>query len=277
MSEIIKDTSTTLALGITGATNASGQIYRYGQSVYTFTGDTVTLPFKIIGYDGPFDVRWQFDIDGSTEYRHESHTIVTPYVTGLTVDSDKDLEKTVRLAIESYTGQVFGFYHGSEIVYGQGQTYLTLPNRLVTLTSISAQDTGEVFPLNYMTIVGDGWTIAMYGEGIYEVREAPPLDGYYADGVIYAPSSRRTWQRNRVFVVEGDWGYGSIPQAVTQAANILFNQLKNADSEYRDRYIESVTSGVWTFEFGSRAWEGTGSASADALLAPYRKSAIGII
>lgn len=258
-------TSVSWAIGDT-----SGTASPVAGSGYT----TAALPFQ--QYDGQMAVTWNFIITSSGSYSiTQYYDVVTPLISISQVSSIVDdeewtnddyigLESNVRNIIQSHTGQKFGMFSGTKTVYGQGQSSLSLPERLIDLTSI----TGYPYP-SLLLIRGDGWYLETKDIGIPEVRA--DFDGFnLAEVPIVAPYSQslRNFNQNQAYNITGKWGWNSVPQGVYEAAKLLVNDYAG-DTLYRDRYLVSMTAADWRIQFTNGAFAKTGNVRADQLLSPY--------
>lgn len=272
--------------------------YEGDRLLYTFPtvtaitgGYRVALPFSLVSSDTSFDIRWAFDYIESTITKHYKHTtrvdVVTPYVTLDEIKSaipessefsDQELirvERRVRGVIDNYTGQSFGRYVGTREVIGAGDTELKLSDRLVSLDNISGaniiySEDGISSPGLY-TSRGDGWYIGF---------SAPiPTGDYVFENVIRDPDSlySRGFRDNVVYSITGTWGWDDVPAEVKEAALSLCEDELCPQSEYRDRYLKSISGDGWRYEFNPNAYYGTGSVIADQLLEPFRRSTMTVI
>jgi len=81
-----------------------------------------------------------------------------------------------------------------------------------------------------------------------------------------------TWQEFKegvIYPISGVWGYEAVPESVKEAARLLVNDYACADSQYRDRYLTSMTAADWRIQFNSGAFVRTGNVRADQLLSEY--------
>lgn len=277
MVEIFRDTDpVTLTLELAGASDVTATVTRDGEVVSTATGDTFTLPFAITGYDGPFQVEWDFTVGDQTgQKRFESHEVVTPYWTvsdirsEITFPSDVTdgqiikTERYVRRIIERYCGQKFGRRHATLPVVGTASGELRLPERLIGFESIDGFDT---LTPEYYAVRGNGWYL---GANV----DFPDGDFVFT-AVIRDPFELwdRGFKENSVYKVTGYWGYDDVPINVKDAAAILIEQYLCPDSEYRDRYITSGQYADAQFEYDGKAFDGTGNVIADQLLGEFVRS-----
>lgn len=254
-------------------------------------GYRVTLPFSLVQADKSIQIRWEFDYleSSSTKtYKREIVVdIVTPYVT---LDEIKEaipeaasfsdaelirLERRIRGVVDNFTGQSFGRYIGTRPVIGSGDEELKTQDRLVRLDNISGaniiySEDGISSPGLY-AVRGDGWYVGF---------SAPiPTGDYVFENVIRDPDSvyKRGFRDNVVYTITGVWGWEDVPAEIKEAALILCEDELCPQSEYRDRYLKSISGDGWRYEFNPNAYYGTGSVTADQLLEPFRRSTMTVI
>lgn len=256
-------------------------------------GYRVTLPFSLVDNDGSFTIRWKFDYtenSATKTYRYNTQiSVVTPYVTvdeirAATGISETDapnaelirLERRIRGVINNYTGQSFGRYVGTKQVIGAGDIELKLSERLVQLDNITGSnilyDSEGVAAAGFYTSRGDGWFVG--------VSNPVPDGDYVFENVIRDPDSmwnHRGFRDNVVYTVTGVWGWDDVPAEVKEAALILCEDELCPQSEYRDRYLKSISGDGWRYEYVPNAYYGTGSVIADQILAPFRYSTMTVI
>lgn len=273
MTEIYRDNQAYMSLNVAGASAVSAVIERGGSIVLSVTGESFSVPFSIYGYDGQFTVRWLFTVDGSLQTRSETHEIVTPYVSvaeirdslNLPADiTDEKLVKTervVRKIINKFVGSGFGKYYATKSVLGKGDEQLALPERLVSIDTVTGPYLNPT--LNFYELRGDGRYIA--ATSVY------PEGDWVFTNVIAAPDwdARHMWKENVRYSISGVWGWEDVPTEVTEAALILIEQQLCPDSEYRNRYIEDVNYADSRLSFNGRAYNGTGNVIADQLLSDF--------
>lgn len=292
--EIYRDTDgvATLQHPTTGPLTAD--IYR-GDSVVspnqpvTTTGDIHTTPiaWPLNTHDATLKIVWK---NASASFSRVTYVeIVTPIVPLYvlddifdltTPDEDKyDAERLVRRIIEVYTGQNFGFFTGTKVVQGNDTTELAMPTPLITFAAMNDYSF-EYEPTSFV-IRGEGWFLAQRPGGYYTIKDSPPdaiLD-MFNDGVIIAPTAikKPDFCFRSDYKITGDWGYSFVPTGVQEAAKILINDYACQDAAYRDKYLHSMKSADWRFEFNQGAFDGTGNVKADQLLEPYRLDNIAVI
>jgi hypothetical protein len=261
-------------------------LYTFPSATLVSGGYTVTLPFSLVDQDRTFTIEWEFDYNEGTTKTYRAKTyieVVTPYVTldeikdalgdGVESFTDAQLqraERKIRGVINNFTGQKFGRYNGTYRIQATGDSNLNLPARLISLEGVSG---GYFIDVTSYDTRGDGWYLA---------GKTPVWDegSYYTSGPITYPgsySTRPLWNDNEWYVITGDWGYEDVPQDVKEAALILIEDMLCPDSEYRDRYVESVKTADFSYIYESGAYRGTGSVIADQLLEQYRRTNLVVI
>lgn len=244
---------------------------------------SVTLPY--LSEEGEIDLIWTFQVPGSGTFSEtERHTVITPLLTveqikeihpNATDDEVYSIERATRLIINAFTGQDFGHFTGSRKVRGSGNKALLLPQRVITLTQINSVDIDPRFLLS-----DDGWTLYKFPFGLPPYLDscsdpysyfAPNGEVWQSLGVIVTPYSNdcAPWAKNIYYDVNAEWGYYSVPPAVQEAARLLVNDYACGDSQYRDRYLTSMTAADWRIQFQSGAFRDTGNVRADQLLADF--------
>lgn len=171
------------------------------------------------------------------------------------------IETDVRKIIESYCNQSFNSWQGEKLVQGE-DGHIFLNENLEQLTAVTAGS----------KLIANQWI---------------PLEGYViseAGTSVYNPDRERTIsffhgrESKRNFMVQGLWGYSSIPAAVHQAALELAKGFLCDDIEYRRRYIDNIRNNDVRIEFHDKAYDdSTGNPIADQMLQPYRQFLYGAV
>lgn len=275
MAEIYRDaTGKAVDIGINGAVVSEVKFERNGEVVSTATSSPAPIPYKVTHLDGEFDVVWTYSLEGDTYTRRETYNVVTPLFVkseliasddvfaSLTDDQVVELEALVRKIIEAFTGQTFGFREGQVRAYGNGDSVLLSSQRIV---SLDAPD---------YRVVNGGYGV----EAVAAWPEEIQVNSFeetvkFTHGVItssqYHNNKVWIWRNNVPYVITGKFGWQSVPDEVKQAALILAGMFSCDETTWRDRYIKSIRAADWRFDFGSGAYAGTGSLSADQLLSKY--------
>jgi len=249
---------------------------------------TLPLTFRETQYDGSLDINWVGSDGGKTFLRTTTEQVVTPLVnssrlqtlfenTNWTPAELAELENSVRVFIESYTGQSFGYEIGTQYVTGNGEKKVALPKRLIKATAIAGGPTG------FFSISNNGWYLYIQNKNLLVTKEAPPeeyMDNfhYMTKGVIVVPDTY--WKQFRIgarYAITGEWGYYSVPDDIQEATMLLANDYACGDNLYRERFLTSIKSGDWNMVFNTGAFRGTGNVRADQLLEPYRRQGMVII
>jgi|ERR1051326_2493561 hypothetical protein len=255
-------------------------------------GYKVTLPFSLVDNDGSFTVKWKFDYtEGSATKTYQYSTtvsVVTPYATldeireatGMSTNEVSDaelvrLERRIRGVIDNYTGQSFGRYNGTKQVIGSGDFELKVQDRLVRLDNITGANImysePNVASPGLYTVRGDGWYVGF--------SNPTPSGDYVFENVIRDPDSvyKRGFRDDYVYSITGVWGWEDVPAEVKEAALLLCEDELCPQSEYRDRYLKSISGDGWRYEYVPNAYYGTGSVIADQILAPFRYNTMTVI
>jgi hypothetical protein len=274
-------------------TPASVDVFVYRDGVEIGELSTVTvgaegieavLPFRMVQDDQRLELRWiiTFEEDGEIHTIKKSTPIevVTPILTNLeiisimkeewsqenpTQEEITSIEKAVRHIINAHTGQTFGKFVGVREVSGNGGTAILMPQRLIELTDVDGDST------NRYLVASDGYIMRFYPWGIPPVK----ADAYglhmHTGGVIHNPNNVKMaeFASTRTFRINGVWGWDEVPAPVKEAAKLLVNDYACADSQYRDRFLSTMTAADWRIAFDSRAWIGTGNVRADQLLSGF--------
>ena len=238
-----------------------------------------------------YKILWEYNINGFYG-SHVSYTdIVTPYVDLAEAIEDLNFgtdpsdpnyktyhelimaEKYARKVIENYTGQKFSLYDDVQIVYGSSSDVLPLPFKLNTLQQLYSNDillvdnVNEIYNWNYTTQISES------GFGI-RVNRANMLDNtvYTANGMVppsINDSAGGAFIKDYVYKVQGRYGWEEVPDDVQIACVELMKDYFSKDTIWRSKYVHSVQSFDWHFEYNTEAYRGTGNVYADQILLPY--------
>lgn len=299
MSEIYRDaTGKSVKLGVVGATDITAKFVKGGKTHdAVVTGDTAAIPYAVVSSDGQATVQWEYTMEGNVYKRAENFEVVTPlfYKEDL-IDADGafatlsdaqilTLERFVRLIIQSYTGQRFGLEYGTINLRGDGGSVLQSDRRIISLEGqysaypYSIINNGYAIETSraYRTEYKAGWPAIYHDEDSGLTPWDDPVAESYRTGPIISPYTFRPFANNITYSVTGMYGWESVPENVKQAALVLAGEFSCNEATWRDRYIKSIRAADWRFDFDSRAYHGTGSASADLLLSEYVVSGMAVI
>lgn len=259
----------------------------------------IMIPYAITNRNKNLKLVWKYTI-GSNSISHETFVdVVTPYASlaeaiqdlGLGTDpSDPSYksyhelimaEKFARKVIENYTGQRFYLYDGTETVIGSGSDILPLPFKISTLHELYSNDLLLVDNINSVNNWGVEPMISETGFGL-RVDRSNTLDNtvYIANGMV--PPSINDYYggafiKDAKYRVQGKFGWAEVPDNVEQATIQLMGDYFSKDRIWTNKYLKSIKTFDWQFEYLSDAYRGTGNAYADQLLYPYVISSMVVI
>lgn len=271
MSEIYRNSiNKGISLDLAGAFINSASITRDGTVTSgEVSGNVVLIPFSITSNDGPFEIEWNFSVASEDYNLTESHEVVTPLFTKsdlehdsdlgtLTADQAKRLESLVRKIVEAYTGQAFGLRKGYTLAYGSNNSTLTLSERVASLDDSGYRVASGGYALFSSQRISDDVNIKVPAqeEAFYN----------HVHGISTSAGKFRSGTRYRVY---GTFGWTVVPEDVKLAALALAEEFSCDESLWKDRYIKAIRAADWRFDFSEQAFAGTGSVTADHLLAKY--------
>lgn len=224
---------------------------------------SVPVPFKHIKYDGTVRIYVTGTVDGDEHTLTYSIPVVTPLFSRedfsdsqLTQIGDdfEELERLVRHVVEAHCGQSFG-YRKEAVPVGNPDKRVHFTAPIIEFTGVSDR---------YLT----NSTTLSIPHRIYDDRFSMDLNLYdVKTDLIMLPKSRR----NRPVFLHGTFGYESVPEDVRQAALLIAGVWGCNQAIWRDRYINTIRSADWNLKYDGQAYAGTGSATADQLLAKYNR------
>ena len=251
---------------------------------------SVNIPYQYTNRNRTLRLEWYYTVDSTNIVRSDEVYVVTPYVDfnhvqdlGFSTDpsdpgyrSYKELiraERYARKQIEQYTGQSFYLYDDVLVVYGYDSDILPLPSKIHTLHELYMNDVLLLDTINEI----DNWNypveISPTGYGI-KINRANMLDNtvYTANGMV-PPSINYygggAFQSGVPYKVQGKFGWEKVPDEVELAGIELMKDYFAKDMLWRNKYVKTISTFDWDFEFTSEANAGTGNAYADKLLAEY--------
>lgn len=251
---------------------------------------TLDLTWRETAMDGILTINWADAVDFLREQQIE---VVTPLVSLAKLrtlfpgenkqDSElMELEQTVRVFIQAYTGQSYGLFRGSKTFAGTGSQRILLDQRVNSISGFAGAFGSSPDPtqnLNLVTIGADGWSLLINHKTWLTVKDAPPEELWVGQGGVIRvpPSYLKEFDEGAFYTVTGVWGYEFVPDEVQEAAMLLANDFSCTESIYRDRYLESIKIQQDTIIYHPGAFRGTGNARADLLLGKFRRSGMVII
>jgi hypothetical protein len=252
---------------------------------------SVYLPYEYTNRQRQLKFVWSYTINGEHNEKEHKVYVQTPYadlsqtVDALGLGSDYsdpnsksyaelcNAERYARKVIEAYTDQQFYLYDDVKIVYGSGSDTLPLPEKIFELHELYQNDIllldtiNNIDNWNYDTIISES------GFGI-RVNRANMLDNtvYTANGMV-PPTINDTWggsfSPGSVYRVQGRFGWSEVPEEIEIACIELMKDYFSKDKVWRNKYMKSIKTFDWQFEYNSATYSGTGNLYADQLLSPY--------
>jgi hypothetical protein len=248
-------------------------------------------PLSITDRPRSLKLVWEYEVDGEPVTKEHKLYVVKPY-TDLTQAAESlgfgfdqsdpnyktfyDLvaaERYARKLIENYTQQQFYLYDDVSIVYSTGSDVLPLPYKLNALHELYLNDILLVDKINNI----DNWNytvnVSESGFGL-RVNRANMLDNtvYVANGMVPPTinySDKGAFINGAVYRVAGRYGWSEVPDEVELACIELMKDFFSKDKEWRNKYIKSIQTFDWQFEYDTSSFTGTGNNYADQLLLPY--------
>lgn len=251
----------------------------------------INIPYSLTNRSKNLKIRWNYSINAQAHQHYTTLDVVKPYCNlaeaiddlGFGTDpSDPNYktyhelvmaEKYARKVIDEYTGQKFATYDDVHIVYGSGSDILPLPYKLNTLHELYQNDVLIVDEINQVNNWNFETIVSETGFGLRVDRQSV-LDNtvYLANGMV-PPSINDSYNgafiKDYAYRVQGKFGWDTVPDQVEQACIQLMGQYFAKDRQWTDRYLKSVSTFDWDFEYADAAFTGTGSSYVDKLLAPY--------
>lgn len=258
----------------------------------------VFLPYEETAYPRSLKILWEYSVNNEEMSKAHSIFVVPPYtdvtqamdVLNLGVDPQDpnyktyfqlaEAERYARKQIENFTSQKFYLQDQLFTVYGSGSDSLPLPFRLVEIHKLYMNDILLVDTANNI----NNWNYSLQvSESQFGIRinRANMLDNsvYVANGMVPPTINDQTGGAFRMGVpyrIEGKFGWGVVPDEVELACIELMRDYFNKDT-WRNKYIKSISTFDWKFEYNSTTLNGTGNLYADQLLAPYVLSQMQVI
>jgi hypothetical protein len=249
----------------------------------------VNIPYSLANRNKTLKIQWEYSIGGTAVVRSDIVFVVTPYVDfnhvqdlGFSTDSSdpgyksyKELLKAERYArkqIEQYTDQKFFLYDDTQVVYGYDSDTLPLTAKINALHTLTMNDTLLLDNINNINNWNFPVQISESGYGI-RVNRAGLVDNtvYTANGMV--PPSIHDYSglfnSGVPYKVTGRFGWSEVPDNVELAAIELMKDYFSKDTTWKNKYVKSISTFDWDFEYTGDAYTGTGNAFADNLLADY--------
>jgi hypothetical protein len=251
----------------------------------------VYIPLTYTDRQRQLKLSWTYAVGGTSTQKDNKIFVQTPYtdmsqaIDSLGLGSDYsdpnsksyaelcNAEKYARKLIEAYTKQQFFLYDDVQIAYGSSSDVLPLPYKITTLYKLYQNDIllldtiNAINNWNYNTIISES------GFGI-RINRANMLDNtvYTANGMVPPPMNdvwNGVFANGSTYRVQGKFGWKDIPDEIDLACIELMKDYFSKDKVWRNKYMKSIQTFDWKFEYNSGTYSGTGNLYADQLLLPY--------
>jgi hypothetical protein len=234
---------------------------------------------------------WEYQVNGNVVTKSHDLYVIQPYtdlsqaMDALNLGSDysdpnhktyQDLlaaERYARKMIENYTQQKFYLYDDIQLAYGAGDDTLPLMYKISELHELTVNDLVLIDNINSINNLGLDVKISESGYGI-RLNRANLLDNitYSANGMI-PPTvndiSKGIFAKGGAYRVSGKFGWSEIPDAIEIACIELMRDYFSKDKVWRNKYIKSISTFDWQFDYETSTFSGTGNNYVDQLLLPY--------
>jgi hypothetical protein len=254
----------------------------------------VILPFSYTANPRRLKLVWEYVVSPGSTGTHTTYlNVITPYISineqidDLNFGSDpsdpnyktygdlQSAERYARKIIEDYTGQDFYLYTDNQVIYGDESDTLPLSSKLNKIYQLYSNDI--LLVNNLVNPPVNNWlydpVVSESGFAI-RVNRTNLLDNavYVANGLV-PPTINDTFNgvfsKNVQYKVVGEFGWETVPDAVQLATIELMKDYFSKDKTWRNKYIKSIKTFDWSFEYNSSASSGTGNLYVDQLLTPY--------
>lgn len=248
-------------------------------------------PLSLVNRDRKFTIKWEYQVNGESIEKKDDLVVVTPYVDitqageelGLGSDpSDPNYktyfqivqaERYARKTIESFTNQKFNSYLDKLTIYGSGSDILPLPAKITKINKLYQND---ILIFDSINNINNWLYIPQISESGFAVRinKSSLIDNtvYSANGLV-PPSINDSYfgafEKDQTYRVEGKFGWDHVPNDIEHACIELMKDYFSKDRIWRNKYIKSISTFDWDFEYASNAHKTTGNLYVDNLLADY--------
>lgn len=250
----------------------------------------INVPYQYTDRNRTLKAVWEYTVGGTLVSKEDLVFIVTPYTDltqssnelGLSMESSdpnfvtyadlKMAEKYARKIIENHTGQQFYLYDDVLVTYGSDSDILPLRQKINSLHEIYGNDMLLIDELNNVNNIGYDLSISESGFGL-KMDRSQTIDNtvYIANGMVPPSihSSNGFFNSNTAYRVQGRFGWDRVPDDIELACIELMKEYFAKDRTWSNKYIKSIQTFDWQFEYSGEAYSGTGNLYADKLLAPY--------
>lgn len=276
--------SPTVAIGTYTATNLETDNGNY----------ELVMPFSVTSRSRKLKLVWSYQVSGNAGSNITYVDVVTPYVNvseaidalGIGVDpSDENYksyeelmlaEKYARKLIENYTNDLFYLYDDVVTVYGAGDDSIQTLYKINSLHELYANDILLIDEPNNINNTGYNVIPVSSGYGLKIDRgDSINRDNtvYLANGMIsptvYDMGFQGFFQKGVAYRVQGKFGWDYVPDEVSIATIELMKDFFNKDTQWKHKYVKSISTFDWQFEFDPQVYNGTGNFFVDNILSNY--------
>ena len=254
----------------------------------------VVLPFNITSRNRKLKLVWSYQVQGNAGSNTTYVDVVTPYVNiseaidalGIGVDpSDENYrsydelklaEKYARKLIENYTNDWFYLYDDAVTAYGGGDDSVQTLYKVNNIHELYANDILLIDNPNNVNNIGYSIIPVSSGYGIKVDRgDSINRDNtvYLANGMVsptvYDIGFQGFFRKDVAYRIQGKFGWEFVPDEVNIATIELMKDFFNKDTQWKNKYVKSIQTFDWQFEFDPQVYNGTGNFFVDNILAGY--------
>lgn len=244
------------------------------------------VPSQFLQYDRVLKVEWTYSVNSVVIKETDYLYIVTPYCTvdeiaeelGFSMRSEdtnymqyEKIQSAQRLAtmlINNELGFSLGKKSSTVIAYGSGADVLSLPTRIISISSLKENDE-LVIDTNYNIF---GYDVEVT-ETNYAIRIVPPNPG---DNIAeqeqfdFTGLNKGQFRDGYRYEITGVFGWNYIPQEIKQCVFLLINDILCNENTWRSKYVKKINNGQMSVELSSLAYTGTGNALVDSILQKFK-------
>lgn len=263
---------------VSGPTNA----IRSSAGVYTITYGQQASGIYVLNSAGKHRADFTYTVSGTSYTQSQYINVYTPYIDIDTFFADHPeletdyyekfdkMEKRVRNIINTFCGQSFDYYPTKYIeISGSGKNTLHLPTPINTLKKVTVNVGYED-----ETVIHDSTDSTI--NNIEKSKEPHNFNSSYyiqfrrsfLDSVQSIIVSSK-FDEGDSYKIEGDFGWRYVPENITQAADLLLEDMMNGDSDYRRHGMTTVDLDILKYSTKDDFYESTGNIDADVLLMDY--------
>lgn len=201
-------------------------------------------------------------------------SIVTPYInvsdlyrnieSGRSWSEVKKAESWARHKINNATLQKFGKSLDQVSEQGDGTDVLPLRKRIVEIESISQNGILVYDPEDDINKLGFGVGITASNSAIYLNKNDPKE--YAQTSIMHRGGG---FVEDYTYLVEGYFGWESVPEDIVLCAQELFNDYFCNDSTWKKSYVDSIKAEGFSVKLNPRVFNGTGNSFVDNILSQY--------